>query len=202
MPSQPRPLGRVRRGQLSYPSVHVRIRRARATRPGSAAPPRSPAAPVAPAGCDAPRRHFEVCPAELPTATLWSGRLQPRRRVLAAHLQHWLAAHWAWLRPRWLPLIAAFAGMLAVVGATRYLSEYARGGERRTDVIYLENRLDNRLENRPATELVIGERLAHAPPTTPAAPGNAAGPTRPLHGLSHVAPLVPRSQPATITLDP
>lgn len=64
-------------------------------------------------------------PADLPTATLRSRASEARHRVIAADLHGWLAHRWCWVRPRTVPLIVAFVGMLAVLGATKYLSVYA-----------------------------------------------------------------------------
>lgn len=66
-------------------------------------------------------------PADLPTATLRPRASEARHRVIVGQLHRWLAPRWAWLRPRTVPLIAAFVGMLAILGATKYLSAYARG---------------------------------------------------------------------------
>jgi len=64
-------------------------------------------------------------PADLPTATLRSRASEARHRVIAADLHGWLAHRWRWVRPRTVPLLVAFVGMLAVLGATKYLSVYA-----------------------------------------------------------------------------
>jgi len=64
-------------------------------------------------------------PADLPTATLRSRASEARHRVLAADLHGWLASRWRWVRPRTVPLLVAFAWMLAIPGATKYLSVYA-----------------------------------------------------------------------------
>ena len=45
--------------------------------------------------------------------------------MIGGHLRHWLDDRWAWLRPRTVPMIVAFAGMLAVLGTTKYLTSYA-----------------------------------------------------------------------------
>jgi len=58
-------------------------------------------------------------PADLPTAILRSRASEARHRVIAGHLYRWLALRWSWLRPRTVPLIVAFAGMLALLGATK-----------------------------------------------------------------------------------
>lgn len=65
---------------------------------------------------------FDAAPAELPTATLVHGTGDARHRVLQSQLRHWLAARWSWIRPRTVPLVAAFAGMIALLGTTHYLS--------------------------------------------------------------------------------
>jgi hypothetical protein len=68
---------------------------------------------------------FDGIPAKLPTATLLSGGRDAKHRVIGGHLRHWLDDRWAWLRPRTVPMIVAFVGMLAVLGSTRYLSTFA-----------------------------------------------------------------------------
>ena len=68
---------------------------------------------------------FDGLPPELPTATLLSSARHGRHRVIGGHLRHWLSDRWAWLRPRTVPMIVAFVGMLAVLGSTKYLSTYA-----------------------------------------------------------------------------
>lgn len=65
--------------------------------------------------------------ADLPTATLRPPASEARHRVIAGHFYRWLALRWSWLRPRTVPIIVAFFGMLAILGATKYLSAYARG---------------------------------------------------------------------------
>jgi hypothetical protein len=110
---------------------------------------------------------FDGLPAELPTATLRSGGRHARHRVISGHLVHWLVNRWAWLRPRTVPMIAAFVGMLAVLGATSYLSAYARGDQRRATVIYTEKPPARWLLNgsAPSTELSPGQiRIAPVRP--------------------------------------
>jgi len=51
--------------------------------------------------------------------------------VIAADLAGWLATRWSWLKPRTVPLLVAFAGMLAILGATKYLSTFAIGDDSR-----------------------------------------------------------------------
>ena len=71
---------------------------------------------------------FDGAQAELPTATLRPSASQARHRVIAGDLHRWLAGRWSWLRPRTVPLLAAFAGMVAILGATKYLSTFAARG--------------------------------------------------------------------------
>ncbi|HEU4732366.1 MAG TPA: hypothetical protein VFT22_30940 [Kofleriaceae bacterium] len=78
---------------------------------------------------------FDGYPAELPIATVVPGACHARHRVISGRIMHWLVTRWAWLRPRTVPMIAAFVGMLAVLGATKYLSAYARGDLQRARVI-------------------------------------------------------------------
>ncbi len=50
--------------------------------------------------------------------------------MLGGYLKYWSANHWAWVRPRVIPMLVAVAGMFAVLGATRYLSNLAHGDPR------------------------------------------------------------------------
>lgn len=118
LPSRPRPLGRVRRGPLPYTARGRRRRTAL-----------RPAAHLA-SGSGAPGSHpgdllFDGVPAELPTAVLLPGAALARHRVLGGLLRRWLGDRWAWLRPRTVPILVAFIGMLAVLGSTTYLSSFA-----------------------------------------------------------------------------
>lgn len=58
---------------------------------------------------------------ELPVATV---RRAPRSHfeLLVGDLQRWVATRWRWLRPRTIPVLVAFAGMLGVLQAVDYLS--------------------------------------------------------------------------------
>jgi len=120
LPSRPRPLGRVRKGLLSYT---FRRRRRRNTAPRAAIAHIT--ADGAAAGCDNVGMLFDGFPAELPIATLLPSAAHARHRVIGGHLRHWFDDRWAWLRPRTVPMIVAFAGMLAVLGSTQYLSNFA-----------------------------------------------------------------------------
>jgi hypothetical protein len=66
---------------------------------------------------------FDQPPAELPVATL-----VPRdgKTQLRADLHAWFAAKWQWFKPRTIPMIVAFVGMLAVIGSANWLRNYAR----------------------------------------------------------------------------
>jgi hypothetical protein len=121
LPSRPRPLGRVRKGLLSYT---FRRRRRRSSAPRSAAAVHI-AADATAADCNTVGMLFDGYPAELPIATLLPSAAHARHRVIGGHLRHWLDDRWAWLRPRTVPMIVAFAGMLAVLGSTKYLSSFA-----------------------------------------------------------------------------
>jgi hypothetical protein len=68
---------------------------------------------------------FDGFPAELPKATLRPTASQARHRVIGGQLTQWLACRWAWLWPRTVPMIAALVGLLAVIGATKYLPVYS-----------------------------------------------------------------------------
>ena len=66
---------------------------------------------------------FDQPPAELPVATV-----VPRdgKSRLRADLLAWVSAKWQWFKPRTVPMIVAFVGMLAVIGSANYLRNYAR----------------------------------------------------------------------------
>ncbi|MDX2086260.1 MAG: hypothetical protein SFX73_00365 [Kofleriaceae bacterium] len=58
---------------------------------------------------------------ELPQATV---RRAPRAwgDILAGDLKRWLHTRWRWLRPRTVPVVVAFVGMLGMLQAVEYLS--------------------------------------------------------------------------------
>jgi hypothetical protein len=58
---------------------------------------------------------FDHVPAQFPVATLHA-------RSWTEALRMWIAQHWAWLRPRTIPLAAAVFGMLAVLQSAYYLA--------------------------------------------------------------------------------
>jgi hypothetical protein len=114
----------VRKGLLSYTFRYpFRRRRRRNTAPRSAA--LHIAADGTATDCNTLGMLFDGFPAELPIATLLPGAAHARHRVIGGHLRHWLDDRWAWLRPRTVPMIVAFAGMVAVLGSTKYLSSFA-----------------------------------------------------------------------------
>jgi hypothetical protein len=116
---------------------------------------------------------FDGAPAELPTATLLPGAALARHRILGGHLRRWLDDRWTWLRPRTVPMIVAFAGMIAVLGTTKYLSTYACAVPHRSAVLY---------DEPPAPRVVKARGL---------------GP-----GHIHIVPVRPGSGDVTITLEP
>ena len=117
---------------------------------------------------------FDGVPAELPTATLLPSSSVARRRAIGGHLRHWLGDRWTWLRPRTVPMIAAFIGMLAVLGSTKYLSTFAMA---------------------PSSRAAAYDS-PHAPRWMPAR-SHASPP-----GHIHIAPVRPGSHDVTITLEP
>lgn len=122
LPSRPRPISRGRRGVLSY---SFRPRRRRGASPRAAALRLNMTADGAPPCCDTSGMLFDGLPAELPTATLVPTAAHDRQRALGGRIRQWFDDRWTWIRPRTVPLIAAFAGMIAVLGTTKYLSTYA-----------------------------------------------------------------------------
>lgn len=116
MPSRPRPLPRPRRGALYLLGCSRRRRRTHAAahelsdairRDGRAA-----ACNTRPVLFDGPRT-------KLPVATLLASGSQTRRRM---DLDRWLVQRWDWVRPRAVPLLAAFVGLLLTLGAVKYTS--------------------------------------------------------------------------------
>ncbi|MDQ3365846.1 MAG: hypothetical protein M3680_10505 [Myxococcota bacterium] len=71
---------------------------------------------------------FDQPPPKLPVATLVPR--ESRVQVLA-DLRAWFVARWRWFRPRTIPMIVAFIGMLAVIGSANYLRNYALQGPER-----------------------------------------------------------------------
>lgn len=172
MPSRPRPLGQARRGLFSYTS---RYKKRRPPRRRSAPAPRI-VRDAADPGCNT---ELTLCdgPADLPTATLWSRASEARHRVLVADLHGWLANRWRWVRPRTVPLLVTFAGMLAILGATKYLSVYAYNDDLRL--------------RAPAGVTNFGGDVAS---NNPALPGLAAPRLQPTAGGSAVVPPLDSNQ--------
>lgn len=112
MPSRPRP---------PYISVYVRRRPARRSPSATAATTPN----VTTDRCIMDVMLFDGSRAELPIAQLRPSASQARHRVIRGYLQQWVTDRWSWVRPRAVPLIVAFVGMLGVLGATKYLPVYA-----------------------------------------------------------------------------
>jgi hypothetical protein len=121
---------------------------------------------------------FDGLPAELPTATLLPTATHDRHRAIGGRIRQWFDDRWTWIRPRTVPLIAAFAGMVAVLGTTRYLSTFACA-PRHGAVTYGAVTHDD----APGAPRVV---KVHAP-----------GP-----GHLRIEPVRPGSRDVTITLDP
>ena len=118
MPSRPRPLPRARRGPLYWlgyrASLGVSVARRR--RSGRGAANRRDDESVA---CNTRRVLFDGPRIKLPVATLLASRAHTRRRM---DLDRWLSLRWDWIRPRAVPLLAAFVGLLLSLGAVKYTS--------------------------------------------------------------------------------
>lgn len=108
LPSMPRPLG-ARRRTMAYTGRRLHRRRG----------PRSARAP-GPDAVNTAAMIFDQPPAELPVATL---RPRDSAAQLALDARGWLAARWQWLRPRAIPVVVAFAGMVGVIASASYLRE-------------------------------------------------------------------------------
>jgi hypothetical protein len=68
---------------------------------------------------------FDRPAAKLPIARLRPSAPRARRRAIVADLDRWLLARWEWLRPRTVPLLAAFLGLLVTLAAVKYVVVYA-----------------------------------------------------------------------------
>ncbi|HET7503554.1 MAG TPA: hypothetical protein VFK02_21175 [Kofleriaceae bacterium] len=106
---------------------------------------------------------FDGYPAELPIATVVPGACDARHRVISGRIVHWLVSRWAWFRPRTVPMIAAFVGMLAVLGATKYLSAYARGDIGAVQMIRADKHAPHSLVYGPVHGGISPDRIRIAP---------------------------------------
>ncbi|HEY0195169.1 MAG TPA: hypothetical protein VGC42_28840 [Kofleriaceae bacterium] len=109
-----RPMGKVRR-------LVPHLRRARRK-------PAAGAAPVVAAPEAAPEPGPFASRARLPLAVLLPRRGDGQPAVLGGALQRWLEARWLWFRPRAIPLLVAFMGLVGVLNARSYLIALARYG--------------------------------------------------------------------------
>jgi hypothetical protein len=64
---------------------------------------------------------FQTGPVEFPTATLVPHDPTAHAHALVGEFVRWLAAKWAWLRPRTVPVMFAALGLLAVLESADYL---------------------------------------------------------------------------------
>jgi len=76
---------------------------------------------------------FDHGPAEFPVATARPRELRARAIALAAHLQLWLRARWAWFRPRTVPCAVAALGMIAVLASANYLAHWNQNPDADSD---------------------------------------------------------------------
>jgi len=118
MPSRPRPLPKLRRGPLYWLSLRGGVSRRRRSRRDGASSHRDEACDDA-ATCNTRRVLFDGPCIKLPVATLLASGSQTRRRM---DLDRWLSLRWDWVRPRAVPLLAAFVGLLLSLGAVKYTS--------------------------------------------------------------------------------
>jgi hypothetical protein len=106
-----RPINRLKRRTLAY----VRVRRRRS----KPRPPRTGHAPGV--SYDDQTVIFQTGPVEFPTAMLVPHDPTAHAHALVGELARWLAAKWAWLRPRTVPVMFAALGLLAVLESADYL---------------------------------------------------------------------------------
>jgi hypothetical protein len=119
MPSRPRPLSRPRGGPLYWLCLRDAVRRRRPRRDGASRCDDDGACDQASA-CNTRRVLFDGPRIKLPVATLLATGSQTRRRM---DLDRWLSLRWEWVRPRAVPLFAAFVGLLLSLGAVKYTSK-------------------------------------------------------------------------------
>lgn len=105
-----RPINRLKRRTLAY----VRVRRRRTK-------PRGPRTERARTAHDEQTVIFQAGPVEFPTATLVPHDSAAHAHAIAGEFVRWLAAKWAWLRPRTVPVVVAALGLLAVLESADYL---------------------------------------------------------------------------------
>ncbi len=65
---------------------------------------------------------FDHGPTEFPVATAVPREPRARAIALVANLERWVAARWAWFRPRTVPCAVAALGMIAVMASVDYLA--------------------------------------------------------------------------------
>ena len=65
---------------------------------------------------------FDHGPIEFPVASVRPREARGRAVAALADLQRWLAARWAWFKPRTVPCAVAALGMIAVMAAGDYLA--------------------------------------------------------------------------------
>ena len=78
------------------------------------------------AACDTPRMLFDAPPADLPLVTVRRMAPPDRGHLILGDLDRWLSRRWAWLQPRAVPMIVAFAGLLGVLGVAKYGGAWTR----------------------------------------------------------------------------
>ena len=67
---------------------------------------------------------FDHGPTEFPVATAVPREPRARAVAMLASLERWLAARWAWLRPRTVPCAVAGLGMMAILASADYLAHH------------------------------------------------------------------------------
>jgi hypothetical protein len=120
---------------------------------------------------------FDGPPSELPIATL-RPTVRGRRRRFAVELERWLAVRRAWLRPRAVPLLVAFASLFATLGSIKAIAIWTNGEPL---ALSMRARMTStqpsaEAEAEPAPRGCLRYREAHRPPVRivlrPLAPGD------------------------------
>lgn len=79
---------------------------------------------LSPAGIDTEMVSFDHGPVEFPVASVRPREVRGRAVAVLSDLQRWLAARWAWFKPRSVPCAVAGLGMIAVIASADYLAHH------------------------------------------------------------------------------
>lgn len=130
----PRPVSRLRKRTLAYTRV-----RPRSYRRGKVGVKPEPAAHNETVG------EFQIWPsshhpAEFPLAIARPHEPGARAIAMLGDLRRWLAARWAWFKPRTVPVIVAAVGMIFVLLSADYLAHAHGDAPAKSDLLIVRVR--------------------------------------------------------------